>query len=159
MWTAIPRRSFPAPAYVGEIEQWYYNPGSQGLLRILLFQDGKLVRVDTDGRGFSRLIRGQCSPYELRVGMSKYELLARCGPPTRVAACSRRLQAADALLVIGSSLMVCSGYRFVRAARARDIPVALLNEGQTRADTEVSFQVVGRCAAVLSALVQRLEPA
>ena len=78
-------------------------------------------------------------------------------PPARVAACSRRLQAADALLVIGSSLMVWSGYRFVRAASQQGIPVALLNDGQTRADGEASFKVVGRCAEVLSALAQRLE--
>lgn len=80
-------------------------------------------------------------------------------PRVRVAACHRRLQAADALLVIGSSLMVWSGYRFVRAAGARGIPIVLLNQGQTRADAEASFKVVGRCADVLSALVQRLESA
>lgn len=80
-------------------------------------------------------------------------------PRTRVADCSRRLQEADALLVVGSSLMVWSGYRFVRAARARGIPIALLNQGRTRADAEVSFKVVGCCGEVLSALLQRLGPA
>ncbi|HET8701814.1 MAG TPA: DUF2845 domain-containing protein [Nitrococcus sp.] len=76
-----PEGFVPGVGDVGDIEQWYYNPGPQGLLRILLFRDGKLVRVDTDGSGFTDFIRGQCSPYELRPGMSEYELLARCGPP------------------------------------------------------------------------------
>ncbi|EAR21695.1 hypothetical protein NB231_03160 [Nitrococcus mobilis Nb-231] len=35
----------------------------------------------------------------------------------------------------------------------------MLNEGRTRVDDEASFKMVGRCTAVLSALVQRLEPA
>ena len=76
-----PQAFVPGAGYVGDIEEWYYNPGPQHLLQILLFQDGKLVRVDTGGPGFTGFIRGQCSPYELRPGMSKYELLARCGPP------------------------------------------------------------------------------
>lgn len=76
-----PQAFVPGAGYVGDIEEWYYNAGPQHLLQILLFQDGKLVRVDTDGPGFTGFIRGQCSPYELRPGMSKYELLARCGPP------------------------------------------------------------------------------
>lgn len=76
-----PEALIPGVGYVGELEEWYYNPGAHGLLQILLFRDGKLVRADSDGHGFSRFIHGQCSPYELRPGMSKYELLARCGPP------------------------------------------------------------------------------
>lgn len=77
-----PETFVPGVGYVGDVEKWYYNSGPQHLLQILLFRDGKLVRVDLDGPGFTRFIRGQCSPYELRPGMSKYELLARCGPPT-----------------------------------------------------------------------------
>lgn len=76
-----PETFVPGVGYVGDIEKWYYNSGPQLLLQILLFQDGKLVRVDSDGHGFTSFIHGQCSPYELRPGMSKYELLARCGPP------------------------------------------------------------------------------
>lgn len=76
-----PEAFVPGAGYIGDIEEWYYNSGPQYLLQILLFRDGKLVRVDSDGHGFTRFIRGQCSPYELRSGMSEYELLARCGPP------------------------------------------------------------------------------
>ncbi len=39
-----------------------------------------------------------------------------------------------ALLVLGSSLTVMSGFRFVRAAAKLDVPVVIVNRGSTRAD-------------------------
>lgn len=66
---------------VGEIEEWYYNRGPQQLIRVLVFRNGELVREETGDHGFSRLVRDNCTPNELRRGMSKYELLVRCGEP------------------------------------------------------------------------------
>ena len=40
----------------------------------------------------------------------------------------------DALLVLGSSLTVMSGFRFVRRATKRGVPVVVVNRGATRAD-------------------------
>ena len=48
---------------------------------------------------------------------------------------------ADALLVAGSSLTVFSGYRFVRHAAARAIPVAIVNRGPTRGDELATVKV------------------
>lgn len=50
-------------------------------------------------------------------------------PPARVRATEALIDAADALLVVGSSLAVYSGLRFVRRAAARGIPCALVNLG------------------------------
>lgn len=44
------------------------------------------------------------------------------------------VQAADALLVVGSSLQVFSAFRLARAAAQRGVAVAILNNGPTRAD-------------------------
>lgn len=66
------------------------------------------------------------------------------------------VDAADTLLVVGSSLMVFSGYRFARRARERGIPLAIINQGRTRADGEATVKVAGRCAAVLVALATLL---
>src|SRR5262249_24471549 len=55
-------------------------------------------------------------------------------PRARVTAAHEALHQADAMLVVGSSLMVYSGYRFARAAREAGLPLALLNRGVTRAD-------------------------
>lgn len=70
-----------------------------------------------------------------------------------VAASLQRVATADALLVVGSSLMVWSGYRFVRAARAAGVPVYCVNLGRTRADAELHFKVEAPCEQVLPALV------
>jgi NAD-dependent SIR2 family protein deacetylase len=70
-------------------------------------------------------------------------------PRTKVDEAFAALDEADALLVVGSSLMIYSGYRFVLAARERRRPVALVNLGRTRADDPASLKVVGDCAAVL----------
>lgn len=74
-------------------------------------------------------------------------------PRPRVDEAMAALEEADALLVVGSSLMVFSGYRFVLAARERGRPVAMLNLGHTRADGGVSLKVQDDCAIVLPTLV------
>ena len=73
-------------------------------------------------------------------------------PTRRVDATLMALEESDGLLVVGSSLMVYSGYRFVRAARERGRPVALLGLGRTRADGEATLKVVADCETVLSQL-------
>lgn len=55
-------------------------------------------------------------------------------PRTRVATVQAHLAAADSVLVVGSSLMVWSGFRFVKAAADAGLPIAILNRGLTRAD-------------------------
>ncbi|MEO8367040.1 MAG: NAD-dependent protein deacetylase [Pseudoxanthomonas sp.] len=60
------------------------------------------------------------------------------------------LQDSDALLVVGSSLMVYSGFRFARIAHETGKPIALLNLGKTRADDIASLKLDADCAAVLS---------
>jgi NAD-dependent SIR2 family protein deacetylase len=74
-------------------------------------------------------------------------------PRARVEDAFGALEQADALLVVGSSLMVHSGYRFVRAARERGRPVAVVNLGRTRADGEVDLKVEDDCAAILAEVV------
>jgi NAD-dependent SIR2 family protein deacetylase len=77
-------------------------------------------------------------------------------PRPRVDAAMARLRAADALLVVGSSLMVWSGYRFVREARRLGLPAAALNLGRTRADSDLEFRIEAACGAVLEVLAGRL---
>jgi NAD-dependent SIR2 family protein deacetylase len=63
------------------------------------------------------------------------------------------LAAADALLIIGSSLMVYSGYRFCRLAAEQGKPIVAITPGRTRADDLLTFKVSARFEAVLDALV------
>ncbi|XP_054473454.1 NAD-dependent protein lipoamidase sirtuin-4, mitochondrial isoform X2 [Anoplopoma fimbria] len=63
-----------------------------------------------------------------------------------------RLSESDALLVVGSSLQVYSGYRFLLAAGDRKMSVAIVNIGPTRADHLAELKVRGRCGEVLSVI-------
>jgi NAD-dependent SIR2 family protein deacetylase len=72
-------------------------------------------------------------------------------PRERVERAQAHLAAADAMLVVGSSLMVFSGYRFARAAARAGKPIAAVNLGRTRADDLLALKVEGDCAATLHA--------
>ena len=77
-------------------------------------------------------------------------------PKRRVERAFAALGQADGVLVVGSSLMVFSGYRFARAAAERGLPLALVNLGRTRADDEATLKVEGQCGEVMPRLVERL---
>jgi NAD-dependent SIR2 family protein deacetylase len=66
------------------------------------------------------------------------------------------IDAADALLVAGSSLTVFSGYRFVRHAAARGMAVAIVNRGPTRGDDLATVKVDGGCSELLTLLAEEL---
>jgi NAD-dependent SIR2 family protein deacetylase len=74
-------------------------------------------------------------------------------PPARVAAAGQALERSDAMLVVGSSLMVYSGYRFAQAAAATGKPIACVNLGRTRADELLTLKVSAPCATALSFLL------
>ena len=59
----------------------------------------------------------------------------------------------DAMLVVGSSLMVYSGFRFAQGAARRGIPIAAVNLGRTRADDLLALKVEDRCEEALSFLL------
>ena len=77
-------------------------------------------------------------------------------PPARAGAAFQLLDEADALLVVGSSLMVFSGYRFVKAAVTASKPVAAINLGCTRADDVISLKIAASCGDALAAIEQLL---
>ena len=60
------------------------------------------------------------------------------------------------LLALGTSLMVYSSFRFCRRAAEQDTPVAIVNEGVTRADDLAELKVEGEVSATLQALCRRL---
>lgn len=62
-------------------------------------------------------------------------------PPPRTACALAQMEAADALLVVGSSLMVYSGFRFCRMAQAAGKPIAAVNLGRTRADELIALKI------------------
>ena len=77
-------------------------------------------------------------------------------PKARVASCYEALASADRVLVVGTSLMVFSGYRFCLAAREAEKPIAIVNRGRTRADEIAFLKADGDCGAILSAVADEL---
>jgi len=103
---------------------------------------------------------------------SQFELVpcARCGgvlkphvvffgesvPKARVENAYAAIERARALLILGSSLMVFSGYRFARAAARRGLPLAIVNQGKTRADADARLKIEDNAGDVLSRVVSAL---
>jgi NAD-dependent SIR2 family protein deacetylase len=79
-------------------------------------------------------------------------------PKDRVEQAYSLVDGADALLVAGSSLAVFSGYRFVRHAAARGMPIAIVNRGPTRGDDLATIKVDGGCSPILALLADELAP-
>lgn len=77
-------------------------------------------------------------------------------PKERIDEAMIKLMESGAILVIGSSLMVFSGYRFVREAVKRKMPAAALNLGKTRADKLLTFKCELPCSGVLDRLSGRI---
>jgi NAD-dependent SIR2 family protein deacetylase len=74
-------------------------------------------------------------------------------PRDRIGAAARHLDEADAMLVVGSSLMVYSGFRFVEAAARAGKPVAAVNLGRTRADALLALKSQQACEDALAFLL------
>jgi NAD-dependent SIR2 family protein deacetylase len=128
-----------------------YNPGWQSPVAAYT-PDGDAELSASDYRSFNVPDCPSCG------GIVKPDVVffGEAVPSARVSAAAERLQQSDALLVVGSSLMVFSGYRFARLAREARIPVVIVNRGRTRADDIATQKLERDCAEVLPRLVSRL---
>ncbi|MDB5877201.1 MAG: NAD-dependent deacetylase [Variovorax sp.] len=111
--------------------------------------------ADLEGRDFDSFDVPDCP---LCGGMLKPDVVffGESVPRDRVAAANEALDAADAMLVVGSSLMVYSGFRFVLAAAKVAKPVAAVNLGRTRADDLFTLKVAQPVGETLAGLVAQL---
>ncbi len=74
-------------------------------------------------------------------------------PRDRVARCYELVESARTLLVLGSSLTVMSGYRFVRHAAKRSMDVVIVNQGPTRGDEQATLRLDAPLAPLLTSVV------
>jgi NAD-dependent deacetylase sirtuin 4 len=77
-------------------------------------------------------------------------------PTARVEAAWAMAAEAEVLLVVGSSLAVFSGFRFVDRAFREGKPVAIVNRGETRGDGMATIRIDGRLGEVLPRLAVAL---
>jgi NAD-dependent SIR2 family protein deacetylase len=73
-------------------------------------------------------------------------------PRAKVDLAMQRVDECDALLVVGSSLTVWSGFRFVKRVSDARKPIAIVNIGPTRGDDLATVKMEGECGAVLGTL-------
>ena len=143
------RASFPREQIQAQLDelnpQWtrldaVLAPDGDALLEHVSFQEFALVDCER--------CRGTLKPAVVFFGEAV--------PQSTAARAYAALENADALLVAGSSLMVYSGYRFVRLARERGLPVAVVNLGATRADSQAGLKIEATCGEVLEQVAARL---
>jgi len=77
-------------------------------------------------------------------------------PRERVEQAMKKLRESKAIMVVGSSLMVFSGYRFVREAAKYNMPIAAINIGKTRADELFTLKYESPCSGILDRLSGQL---
>jgi NAD-dependent SIR2 family protein deacetylase len=137
------------------------------------------LRLDAVNPGFRQAVAGDAQvvrpdgdlalPDEL---VEQFRLVAcrRCGgvlkpdvvffgetvPRDRFRGALDQLAESRALLVLGSSLQVGSGYRFATAASRAGLSVAIVNRGATRADHLATVRLDAALGEVLPALAQQV---
>jgi NAD-dependent SIR2 family protein deacetylase len=79
-------------------------------------------------------------------------------PRAVVAEAFEAVDASEVLLVVGSSLAVFSGYRFLRRAVERGIPVAIINRGPVRGEEHAAVKIEASTGETLSALARAITP-
>ncbi len=77
-------------------------------------------------------------------------------PPEISSSVHRAIDQCGAVLIIGSSLVVMSGYRIAKQAHAMGKPVAAINQGRTRADDLLQFKVDSDCVEAIQSLSHML---
>jgi NAD-dependent protein deacetylases, SIR2 family len=77
-------------------------------------------------------------------------------PVERFAEARALVDAAEALLVAGSSLAVNSGIRLVEQARRRRIPIVIVNRGATKGDARATVKLDAGTSEALAAVADRL---
>ena len=70
-------------------------------------------------------------------------------PKDKVDFCKRLVSDSDAILVIGSSLQVYSGYRFLLQAKEEGKPISIINIGPTRADHLADLKISTKAGDIL----------
>ena len=131
------------------------NPGFDARLREFraLNPDGDADLTDEQLEGFRTVPCRRCGEDALKADVVFF---GETVPRERVETSFDLVDGARALLVVGSSLTVMSGYRFVLHAAKRGTPVAIVNSGPTRGDAKADVRLDAPLGEVLPHLAGEL---
>ena len=115
--------------------------------------DGDVTLADADVAGFVVVDCDRCG------GVLKPDVVffGETVPRERVQHCFALVESARALVVLGSSLAVMSGYRFVLRAAKHGLPVAIVNQGRTRGDDKAVLTLDAPLGLVLPEVADRIQ--
>lgn len=108
--------------------------------------------ADLDGEDFSGFAVAPC-PHCKGILKPDVVFFGEGVPKERITEAGAALDRAGAMLVVGSSLMVYSGYRFAAMAHKLGKPIAAINQGRNRADAIIDIKVDADCGETLQALL------
>jgi NAD-dependent SIR2 family protein deacetylase len=130
------------------------NPGWDSGPTALINPDGDAVLADDATGSFQVVDCASCH------GLLKPDVVffGENVPRPRVEACYAMVGRASSLVVLGSSLTVMSGLRYVRHAAKSQVPVVIVNQGSTRGDAYAAATLDAPLGQVLTALVAGLSP-
>jgi NAD-dependent SIR2 family protein deacetylase len=128
------------------------NPGWGAELPVSVNPDGDAVLDDEAAASFRVAGCSACG------GVLKPDVVffGENVPPQRTQACYDLVEAATALVVLGSSLTVMSGFRYVRHAAGLGRPVVIVNQGATRGDAYAAAALDAPLGRTLTAVVAAL---
>ncbi|WP_432512755.1 Sir2 family NAD-dependent protein deacetylase [Kineococcus sp. SYSU DK001] len=131
------------------------NPSFEARISELhaLNPDGDADLTDAQLEGFRTVPCRRCGQDALKADVVFF---GETVPKDRVQRSFELLDAGRSLLVLGSSLAVMSGYRFVLHAARNDQPVAIVTSGPTRGDAKAAVRVDADLQVVLPELLRRL---
>ncbi len=139
------------PGFEAEAARAVAAPGADGAVN----PDGDVALPDATVAGFVVVDCLVCGSGRLKPDVVFF---GETVPRRRVEECLALVDGARVLLVLGSSLTVMSGYRFVLRAAERGIPVAIVNRGPTRGDSRAAVRLDAPLGQVLPDLARRLLP-
>jgi NAD-dependent SIR2 family protein deacetylase len=128
------------------------NPGWGAGSTALINPDGDAVLADDATESFQVPDCASCH------GVLKPDVVffGENVPRPRVEACYAMVERASSLVVLGSSLTVMSGFRYVRHAAKGQVPVVIVNQGATRGDAYATATLDAPLGQALTALVEEL---
>ena len=129
------------------------NPGWDAELAAAIKPDGD---ADLDDAAIASFQVADCSSCQ---GVLKPDVVffGENVPRPRAEACYALVERSSALLVLGSSLTVMSGFRYVRHAARLERPIVIVNQGATRGDAYAAATIDAPLGQTLSELVARIE--
>jgi NAD-dependent SIR2 family protein deacetylase len=129
------------------------NPGFEAVVGEVR-PDGDVVLTDEAVAGFHP---PRCLVCQSDLVKPDVVFFGESVPKLLVERCFSHVEASSGLVVLGSSLQVMSGYRFVRRAAANGIPVAIVTRGPSRGDEHATIRLDTPLGVTLSRIVRDLQ--